>query len=312
MRVLIQADMEGVAHITNERQVLPFWIDYWETGRAYLTEEVTAAALGLLAGGVSDVVVDDQHLGGPSNLLHERLPETVSLPGPDVIYRQLEERAFDAVFQLARHSRWGTGDGFMSHTQLPYISLALDGQPFTESHICAWRAGAPVLGITGDDRLGAQLDGGLAGTPFLAVKRSRGLTKTRPIERARFRSLDAIRDFATACANDWRARTVAALPEHFTLSAHLAPELAEQLDGSHGFRLSGHATVAKQCAAWWGDAEPAMQAATGIVARPFAATMRALGDIGPERLDDIDGAALDHARDLYTSWLHRPETNGDE
>jgi len=312
MRVLIQADMEGVAHITDAHQVLPFWVDYWETGRTYLTEEVTAAALGLQAGGISDVVVDDQHLGGPKNLLSERLPESVSLPGPDVIYRQLEERAFDAVFQLARHSRWGTNDGFMAHTQLPGISVALDGQPITESHISAWRAGVPVLGITGDDRLAAQLDGGLVGTPFLAVKRSRGLTETYPIEGDRAGSLASIRDFATRCAQDWRARTSPLPPPSFTLSAHLAPELAEQLVGHHGFALANHGIVAARCEGWWRDAEPAMQAATGIVARPFFETMRSLNLTSPERLGEIDAATLERARDLYTSWLYRPETIWDE
>jgi D-aminopeptidase len=312
MRVLIQADMEGVAHITNERQVLPFFLDYWETGRAYLTEEVSAAALGLLAAGVSDIIVDDQHLGGPINLLAEQLPEDVSLPGPNVIYRQLQERAFDAVFQLARHSRWGTNDGFMAHTQLPGISLALDGQPFTESHISAWRAGVPVLGITGDDRLAAQIDGGLAGTPFLAVKRSRGLTETQPVESDRACSLATIRDFATRCARDWRARTSPQLPPSFTLSAHLAPDLASKLAGTYGLSMAGRAIVAVRCADWWRDAEPAMQAATSIVARPFFETMRALDLAAPERLSAVDTASLDQARDLYTSWLYQPETICDE
>jgi D-amino peptidase len=312
MRVLIQADMEGVAHITDARQVLPFWMDYWEIGRAHLTEEVIAAALGLQAGGISDVVVDDQHLGGPTNLLSDRLPEGVSLPGPDVIYRELEERAFDAVFQLARHSRWGTNDGFMAHTQLPGISLALDGQPFTESHISAWRAGVPVLGITGDDRLEAQIDGGLQGTPFLAVKRSRGLTETHPIDADRARSLATIHDFATRCAQDWRTRTSPLLPPSFTLSAHLAPELAEQLAGRHGFALTSRSVVAVHCEGWWSDAEPAMQAATGIVARPYFETMRSLNLTAPERLSEIDTATLDRACDLYTSWLYRPETVWDE
>jgi D-aminopeptidase len=312
MRVLIQADMEGVAHITNERQVLPLFMDYWETGRKYLTEEVTAAALGLMAGGISDVVVDDQHLGGPDNLLHERLPENVSLPGSHVIYRQLEERAFDAVFQLARHSRWGTNDAFMAHTQLPWISLAVDGQPFTESHICAWRAGAPVLGITGDDRLGPQLDGGLAGTPFLAVKRSRGLTETSAIESDRTNSLASIRDFAMHCAQDWRARSLTALPAQFTLTAHLAPELAQQLGGQHGFTTAGRAIVAVRCEEWWRDAEPAMQAATSMVARPLFDALHSLNIISPERLSEFDGATLAQARELFTSWLYQPETIWDE
>jgi D-aminopeptidase len=98
MRVLIQADMEGVAQITRVQQVVPLWPEYSETGRPHLTDDVIAAATGLLAGGVSEVVVDDQHLGGLDSVIRERLPQAVTMLGPDVIYRQLQEHAFDAVF----------------------------------------------------------------------------------------------------------------------------------------------------------------------------------------------------------------------
>jgi hypothetical protein len=149
---------------------------------------------------------------------------------------------------------------------MPRISFAMDGQPFTESHICAWRAGVSVLGITGDDRLSPQLDGALAGTPFLAVKRSHGLTQTRPIRNDRYRSRATIRNFATKCAHNWRDRSAAELPTNFTLSAHLEPALAQQLDGLHRLKLVGRSVLAVRCDDWWQDAEPAIQIATNAVA----------------------------------------------
>lgn len=307
MRVLIQADMEGVAQITSVHQVVPLWPDYWETGRKQLTDDVIAAATGLLAGGAGEVVVDDQHLGGINSIMRERLPKRVSMPGPDVIYQELQQRAFDAVFQVGRHSRWGTNDGFIAHTQMPGISLAIDGQPFTESHIGAWRAGVPVLGITGDDRLGPQLDGALTGTPFLAVKHSRTLTETCPIRSDRSRSRAAIRNFATRCAQNWRDRSAVELPARFTLTAHLEPTVAQLLDGEHRLKLAGRSVVCIHCTDWWHDAEPAMQAATGAVARPFFEALSPLGLTAPDKLDQIDPATLEQTRVLFTTWLNEPE-----
>ena len=57
---------------------------------------------------------------------------------------------------------------------MPDLRLALDGLPLTESHCLAgaWPLGVPVLGIVGDAAPGPELTGALAGTPFLAVKRS--------------------------------------------------------------------------------------------------------------------------------------------
>ena len=307
MRILLQTDMEGAAQITNVQQVVPLWPDYWETGRRHLTDDVVAAAIGLLAGGASDVIVDDQHLGGLQSILREKLPEHVSMPEHASIAQQRRESTFDAVFQVGRHSRWGTNDGFIAHTQMPGVSLAIDGQPFTESHICAWRAGVPVLGVTGDDRLGPQLDGALAGTPFLAVKRSQGLNDTRPIRNDRSRSRVTIRDFAARCAQNWRDRSAADLPANFTLSAHLEPALARQLEGQHRLKLIGRSVLCVHCDDWWHDAEPAMQAATNAVGRPYFTALGPLGLTSEEKLSQINAETLEEVRDIFCSWLHEPE-----
>lgn len=94
--------------------------------------------------------------------------------------------------------------------------------------------------------------------------------------------------------------------------AHLAPELAQQLAGKHGFRMAGRAIVAVRCDDWWRGAEPAMQTATSIVARPLFETMRSLDITSPERLSASDGTALERARELFTFWLYQPETIWDE
>lgn len=308
MRVLLQTDMEGVSHITSLHEVFPVWDEYWETGRRRLTEDVIAAVLGLLDGGATEVIVDDQHLDGPSNIIVEDLPNRASVPGPAAIYQQLQDRAFDAVFQVGRHPRWGTNDGFVSHTQVPGVSIALDDQLLTESHICAVRAAVPVLGIIGDDKLDAQIDGILSGTPFLAVKCSRGLTNTRPRHQSTRQSRATIRDFAESCIKTWRSRSAAALPQSFTLSAFVGDtNLARQLSGNHGFTLVGDSVVSVRCDDWWRDAEPAMQAATGAVAAPLIEALGTLDMSSLSAIHDADQETLEASRNVITASLTRPQ-----
>jgi D-amino peptidase len=307
MRVLIQADMEGVAQITSVRQVVPLWPEFWESGRSLFTDDVVAAATGLLTGGASEVVVDDQHLGGINSIMAERLPEHAYLADRTSLNRQLRDGAFDAIFQVGRHSRWGTNDGFIAHTQMPGVAFAIDGWPFTESHIVGWRAAVPLLGITGDDKLGPQLDGALIDVPFLPVKRSYGLDETQPIRKDRSRSSVAIRDFAARRAREWHLRSAATLPERFTLTVHLPPKRARSLASTHGLELVGRSVLKVDCDNWWRDAEPAIQAGTAVAGQPFFELIAPLSPTSLDRLEKIDEAALSHARHFFSAWLKHPE-----
>jgi hypothetical protein len=51
MRVVLQADMEGVAQIIDYRKCFPVYPAYWRTGRSRMTADVAAAAQGLFEGG---------------------------------------------------------------------------------------------------------------------------------------------------------------------------------------------------------------------------------------------------------------------
>ena len=134
MRVLVQADMEGAAQIDDFRECFPYFPEYWRTGRHKLTADVVAAVAGLFAGGATAVVVRNSH-GLPDwpNVLPEALPPRAELEaggfgaGP-------ARRTFDATFQVGRHARCGTRDGFLSHTGVYDFRVAVDGAPITESH----------------------------------------------------------------------------------------------------------------------------------------------------------------------------------
>lgn len=308
MRVLLQADMEGISWVTGYQELVPLCPAYWETGQARFSEEVAAAATGLLEGGASEVVVDDQHLGTGLNILAELLPAGAIKPAADWIYQQLPARGFDAVFQVGRHARYGTSDGFASHTQVPGMALAIDGRPISESHINAFRAGVPLLGVSGDARLGDQLDGALAGTPFLTTKFSASRGETRPAFHDVQRSLDAVRAFAADCARRGQARPVPRLPALYTLTARAEPAALADLAGQHGWEWIGPGEISVRCRSWWHDAEPAAQAVTRRVAAPYFAPLRGFDLSSRASVFASDPALLAAVRDRLLDWIAEPQT----
>src|SRR5690606_36348663 len=152
-RVLLLADMEGISWIDDYRQCWPIYPEYWQTGRATMTADVAAAARGLLDGGASEVLVVNGHGFGYPNILEADLPAGARLLEEDEVNPMLRSGEFDATLQVGRHARCGTKHGFMSHTQTPDFRVAIDGAPITESHINAWRANRPLLGVIGDAAL---------------------------------------------------------------------------------------------------------------------------------------------------------------
>ena len=97
------------------------------------------------------MVIGDNHGAGWPNLIAAALPPRARLEAGGFGARPTEP-AFDATFQVGRHARCGTPDGFLSRTGMPDQRVAVDGRPLTESHCVAgaWPSGVPVLGIVGD------------------------------------------------------------------------------------------------------------------------------------------------------------------
>ena len=266
MRIVLVTDMEGASWITDYREVCPAFPEYWRTGRQRLTADVVAAALGLLDGGATEVAVRDGHGFTWPNVIAEGLPDRAPLvTGP------VATGEFDAAFQLGFHARCGTPDGFLAHTMVPGLAVALDGAPIAESHLAASNRAAPLLGVAGDAALGRQLTGPLSGTPFLAVKRSTSKRDTVPVCADPAVSAVAIRTFAERCARGWRAwreRTPPALPTRFRLEFSMAPDLASTTAGQHGFVMTSPAMLRLEASDWAATAE-ARAAAVQAAAQPF-------------------------------------------
>jgi D-amino peptidase len=107
MRVVIVFDMEGTSHIGDFRELCPIFPEYWDIGRAKLTNDVAAAARGLLAGGATEVVVMNHHGAGEvewPNVVPEDLPDGVTIVEWDKLAMRSE---VDAMFQVGAHARGG-------------------------------------------------------------------------------------------------------------------------------------------------------------------------------------------------------------
>ncbi len=156
MRVYISADMEGVTGLVDAEDAQPGGRDY-EHGRAMMTEDVNAAVGGALAGGATEVVVNDAH-GSMRNLLADRMhPEAVLVRGKPKPMGMLEglDREFGAMLCVGYHARAGAL-GVLSHSFMGHEieDIWLDDLPVGEiglAHATASAIGVPVVMLSGDD-----------------------------------------------------------------------------------------------------------------------------------------------------------------
>lgn len=194
MRVVIVFDMEGASHIDDFHELYPMFPEYWDRGRRKLTNDVSAAARGLLEGGATEVVVMNHHGAGDiewPNAVAEDLPEGVRLIEWDKVAMRDH---VDAMFHVGAHARGGS-QTFSSHTILPGLRLRVGEELLSESHWWAWTGDVPVLGIVGSAGLGAGL-GSLSDVPFLAVQTGEGRASARPVFASPDLTAEAIRSFA--------------------------------------------------------------------------------------------------------------------
>ena len=295
MRVSLWLDMEGVARITNHRECWPPFRQYWESGRQKLTDDVVAAASGLLEGGADEITVVNAHGLGWPNLLWDQLPAGARPAGDDW-------KEADAIFQIGFHARFGTGAGFLSHTMVPNLEVAVDGNRVTESHIWGWVMGVPVLGVVGDAALGSQLDGWLRGTPFLAVKRSSSRSETTPLFPEREASAVAVRTFAQECVTaSWPAPPV--LPGRFEVTLSLDPERAERVEEQHGLVRKSAGALSVEAESWNDDAQPALEVAMGAALQPFFDAQGDLDVTSEEAMDRQDPEELQRCRRFFEDWV---------
>jgi D-amino peptidase len=180
MRVYISVDMEGIGGISHPHPTDPADRRY-PTSVALMVGEANAAIEGALAGGATDILVNDSHWN-MYNLLPEELNEAARVlqgekawsmvagaqPAPD------GSASFDVAIFVGYHARAGEGRGTIAHTYTGRpVETRLDGRPTGEYGVNALALGAwgiPVGMVAGDDALATEVEGWLPWAERVVVK----------------------------------------------------------------------------------------------------------------------------------------------
>ncbi|HEU4567886.1 MAG TPA: M55 family metallopeptidase [Marmoricola sp.] len=158
MKVWISFDMEGVAGIVDWDQCRPTGGARYEVGCQLMLAEVNAAIEGAIAGGASEVVLNDSH-GTMANLDPRQIAGGATyLAGrhkPRYMMQGLDE-TFDAAFFVGYHGSISGRPSTLSHTYNPEVFAAarVNGQEVGESGINALVAehfAVPIAFVSGDE-----------------------------------------------------------------------------------------------------------------------------------------------------------------
>ena len=156
MKVWMSLDMEGVAGIVDWEQCRPGNPAY-ALGCELLQAEVNAAITGAIAGGATEIVLNDSHgrmanldprqVAGGARYLSGRHKPLYMMQGLD--------GSFDAVFFVSYHGSISAETAILSHTYNPraVYEARLDGQVVGEAALNALVAAhyrIPIVLITGD------------------------------------------------------------------------------------------------------------------------------------------------------------------
>ena len=157
VKIWISLDMEGVAGIVDWDQCRPSGGPRYAVGCELMLDEVNAAIEGAIAGGATEVVLNDSH-GTMANLDPRRLAgHTAYVAGrhkPLYMMQGLDE-TFAAAFFVGYHGSISGRPSMLSHTYNPEVFAAarVNGVEVGESGINALVAehfGVPIAFVSGD------------------------------------------------------------------------------------------------------------------------------------------------------------------
>ncbi len=211
-RVFLITDMEGMASVVFNREIISGWegeryrtqssTDYWQFYRGLFTQEVNAVLQGARTGGARSFVVNEGHGG---NLFANLLPwdlDTAALlvrgwPKPMVMSTGLDSSA-GALFFIGAHANAGS-PGVIAHTYA-FDRVTVNGRVVNEAGINALVAGeygVPVALVSGDDvatreareQLGPSV---ITVTTKIALSRSAAITHSPAVVRQMLRDSAAL------------------------------------------------------------------------------------------------------------------------
>ncbi len=205
MKIVISADMEGTTgvvewiHVEPPDKANPVGSSAAEYAwaRMTMTREVNAAIEGALAGGASEVIVNESH-DGMRNLLPEELHQDALLINGAhkrlSMVQGVDEPDVAGIIYTGYHARAGTPNGVLAHTYTGFVhDVRLNGTSVGEYGVNAATAGhfgVPVIMVTGDDHAVRQVQELLgARVVGVAVKRGIGTMSAIHLQPAKAREL---------------------------------------------------------------------------------------------------------------------------
>jgi D-amino peptidase len=194
MKVFVSSDMEGTAGIVDWQQCVGDGPEA-AAGRALLLAEVNAAIEGAVAGGASEIVVNDSH-STMRNLPPDALAggaSYISGSHKPLYMMQGLDASFDAVLFVSYHGSVGAPAG-LSHTYSPRVvsEARLGGVVTGEAGINALVAAhyrVPVVLVTGDDCACAETAALIPGIHTAVVKEHVTRLAAHSLHPARARAL---------------------------------------------------------------------------------------------------------------------------
>jgi D-amino peptidase len=178
MRLLISVDIEGVAGVSHPSHGQMGNGEY-ELARRLMTQEANAAIKGALAGGATEVIVNDSH-GDFRNLLPQQLHSQARLLNgrPRALGMVAGVPLCQALMLVGYHAK-AQAAGILSHTisGKSFARIQINGVEFGEAALygsLAGEFGAPVLMCSGDDVFAAETQPLLPGTAFVVTKQALG------------------------------------------------------------------------------------------------------------------------------------------
>jgi len=194
MKVYIVTDLEGVSGICLFEQTREKVPPLYQEARFLLTREANAAVQGCLDAGAEEVVVLDGHGGGFNFVPEEMHPGAHFVTGPARPHPLLGlDESFGAVLCVGYHSKLGTPDGVLHHTQSSkaetrYWYNGIEMGEIGQVALIAGHYGVPVAMVSGDTaacREAKELLGEDVLTVVVKEGYSRHCAKMLPPKRAR-------------------------------------------------------------------------------------------------------------------------------
>ena len=188
MRVFVSIDMEGVAGITDRRQVRRGTDDY-PHARALMAGEANAVADAAFEAGAEVVVINDSH-GDLNNLQPGDLDGRAQLQigGGKEPHGMVFDLAagYDVALLVGYHARAGTTGGVLEHSysSATIYDLRVNGAPWGEIELntaILGSAGIPVVLVSGDHLACGQAQDLLPEVHTAVVKQGLGYAATRSL-----------------------------------------------------------------------------------------------------------------------------------